>query len=248
MQNVNDQYFDGHYKDIWRSIIPEQLTIRETDFIVEQFHLQPGSRVLDLMCGYGRHALALGRRGIDVTAVDNLEAYITEVNLLASAESLPVKAIQSSILSFQPEGRFDLALCMGNSLNFFNREDTITLLTRIASCLQKNGHLLINTWSLAEIAIKQYIEKAWSEVNGLKVLSDNKYLLEPTRIESITSFIDGDRVIETKHAIDYIFSYAEFKEILKASNFELVKAYAIPGKKEFAFGDPRAYLVCQLKA
>ena len=62
MENINDSYFDGYYKELWRSIIPGELTIKEVDFMLPYFHLQPGSKVLDLMCGYGRHAIALAQK------------------------------------------------------------------------------------------------------------------------------------------------------------------------------------------
>ena len=76
MENVNNTYFDGYYKEIWRSYIPPELTVKETDFMIRHFNLQPGNKVLDIMCGYGRHAIALAEKGISVTAVDNLSEYI----------------------------------------------------------------------------------------------------------------------------------------------------------------------------
>ena len=64
MSNINDTFFDGHYKEIWKTLIPDELTVKEVDFMVPHFGLQPGSKVLDLMCGYGRHAIALAKKGI----------------------------------------------------------------------------------------------------------------------------------------------------------------------------------------
>jgi ubiquinone/menaquinone biosynthesis C-methylase UbiE len=62
-ENINDSFFDGYYKDIWRAIIPEALTKAEVEFFVNTTGLKTGSKVLDLMCGYGRHALSLARKG-----------------------------------------------------------------------------------------------------------------------------------------------------------------------------------------
>lgn len=245
MENVNDLYFNGHYKDIWRTLIPAQLTGKEIEFIIPYFHLTNSSSVLDLMCGYGRHAIALARQNIHVTAIDNLPEYITEINETAAAEKLPLKASQENIMSFQPHGSFDLAICMGNSLNFFLKHDCIQLLTTIANSLTSNGHLLINSWSLTEIAIKQFVEKSWNEINGLKFLADSKYLFQPTRIETDTIMISTSGEEEHKKAIDYLFSVAEFEEILNQSGFNLVEIFSIPGKKHFAMGDPRAYIIAQ---
>ncbi|WCO69061.1 methyltransferase domain-containing protein [Iamia majanohamensis] len=45
-------------------------TEQEVGFLVEVLGLEPGMRVLDVGCGPGRHAHALGRRGIEVHGVD----------------------------------------------------------------------------------------------------------------------------------------------------------------------------------
>jgi 2-polyprenyl-3-methyl-5-hydroxy-6-metoxy-1,4-benzoquinol methylase len=245
MSNVNDSYFDGHYKDIWRSIIPAELTVKEVDFIVSFFKLLPESKVLDLMCGYGRHALALGRKGIAVTAVDNLEEYISEINEIAAKEKLQVQAFKENVIAFNSQDRFDLALCMGNSLNFFKAEEAILLLTNTCSQLKPGGHLLINTWSLAEIAIKNFTARSWTDIGNLKFLTSSEYLFHPTRIEFQSTILAPDGHIEEKKGIDYVFSVAEIEVILTQAGFSLKEIYSIPGKKKFTLGEPRAYIVAQ---
>ena len=245
MSNINDSFFDGHYKEIWKTIIPDELTVKEVDFMVPYFDLQPGSKVLDLMCGYGRHSIALGRKGIEVTAVDNLPDYINELKETVSKESLPVKPIRSGVLDFKTEERFDLVICMGNSLNFFNASDTTNIFSNICSFLKTGGHLLINTWSIAEIAFKNFKEKSWSQIGESKFLTDCKLLFDPTRIETESIIISADGKTETKQGIDYIFSLNEMDSMLKMAGFGLKEVYSIPGRKKFTVGEPRAYLIAQ---
>src|SRR6478735_7109455 len=92
-ENINNSFFDGYYKDIWRQIFPEKTTKAEVDFIVEEAKLNHGSSVLDLMCGYGRHALEFAQRKINVTAVDNLPDYINEISEKSKSEELPLQCI-----------------------------------------------------------------------------------------------------------------------------------------------------------
>ena len=49
MENANNSYFDGYYKDIWRNLIPNELTVKETDFMLQYFNMQPGNKVIDMM-------------------------------------------------------------------------------------------------------------------------------------------------------------------------------------------------------
>lgn len=245
MSNINDTYFNGFYKDIWRSIIPEELTVKEVDFMLSYFNLQSGNKVLDLMCGYGRHAIALAQKGISVTAVDNLDDYINEITKTVEKEQLPLKVIKENVLDYKIDEVFDLAICMGNSLNFFNAIDTSELLAELSSHLKPRGHLLINSWSITEIVFKNFKEKSWSQVGDLKFLANSKIHFQPTRIETESFIISPDGNTEIKTGIDYIFSINEMEAMLKEAGLRLTTVYSIPGRKEFTFGEPRAYLVAK---
>ena len=245
MANINDTYFDGAYKEIWRTIIPDELTVKEVDFMLPYFNLNAGSKVLDLMCGYGRHAIALAKKGVAVTAVDNLGDYIDEINEISLKESLPLKAFKADILHYKNDGNYDLAICMGNSFQFFNAIDAEQLLSNTAAQLKSGGHLLINSWSIAEIAIKNFTGKSWSTIGETKFLSDGKFLFNPTRIETESTLIAADGITEIKKAIDYIYSLNEMETMLNKAGFSLKEVYSIPGRKKFTLGEPRAYLVSE---
>src|SRR5690242_14253910 len=96
--NINNSFFEGSYKHAWKGIIPPGLTEAEVDFIQEMGALQNGGKVLDIMCGYGRHALELARRGKKPTAIDNLQAYIDEIILKSTEEGLSIDATQTDVL------------------------------------------------------------------------------------------------------------------------------------------------------
>ncbi|MEO7922474.1 MAG: class I SAM-dependent methyltransferase [Chitinophagaceae bacterium] len=245
MSNINDNFFDGHYKDIWRSLIPEDLTIKEVDFMLAYFNLQPGNKVLDLMCGYGRHAIALARKGMEVTAVDNLAAYTSEIQETAEKEQLPLQVAKANITGYNYDGAADLVICMGNSLNFFDAAETGKLLSNISSWLKPGGHLLINSWSVAEIALKNFREKSWSSIGETKFLTDAQFLFHPTRIETESIMITADGRSESKKGIDYIFTINELETMLKGAGLELKELYSIPGRKKFTLGEPRLYLVAR---
>ena len=60
-------------------------TEQEVDFLVDALGLTPGTRVLDVGCGPGRHAKALARRGIVVHGVDISHRFVE----LARADAPP---------------------------------------------------------------------------------------------------------------------------------------------------------------
>lgn len=247
MPNINDSYFDGAYKELWRTIIPDVLTVKEVEFMIPYFNLKSGQKVLDLMCGYGRHSIGLAKKGIEVTAVDNLDAYINEINNIAAKEHLPVKAIKTDIINYQPADKYELAICMGNSFNFFDEADALKLLTTISSCLQAGGYLLINSWSIAEIAYKRFSSSNSSQVGDVQFQNELKFLLHPTRIETESTMTTPDGNSEIKNGIDYIYSLNEMEKMMNAAGLSLKEVYSIPGRKKFTLGEPRAYLVAEKK-
>lgn len=247
MANVNDQFFDGFYKDLWKAFIPEELTKKEVEFMLTYFQLSKESKVLDLMCGYGRHAIAFARNGIHVTAVDNLHDYVSELSEVVENEKLPVKAITEKVLDFKSDELFDLVICMGNSFNFLAPNEVDLLLNNIQGQLKPNGYFLINSWSITEIALKTFRENSWSQLDNKKFLVESKLLFSPTRIETDSIIISEDGVSESKKGIDYLYSLNEMEYLLKTAGLTMQQAYSIPGKKTFSLGDLRVYIIAQKK-
>ncbi len=87
-------------------------TSNEVAFLVEHLGLAPGARVLDIGCGPGRHAHALGRLGCEVVGVD-ISARFVE---LATAAAPPgVTFVRADARSLPDLGSFDavISLCQG---------------------------------------------------------------------------------------------------------------------------------------
>ena len=244
-ENINNTFFDGIYKDVWRQLIPNGLSEAEVDFIVEVAGLQQNDSVLDIMCGYGRHALELGNRGMHVTAIDNLPAYIEEIRKKAVAASVPVTAVLSGALEMKLTQEYDAAVCMGNSFAFFNKEDCESMLKNISAHLKPGGVLVINSWMIAEIAIKHFREKDWHQVNDYKYLLDYKFLFNPSRIESEQTIVSPEGGVEVLHGIDYIFTLDELETMFAEVGMTTRALYATPRKRPFIFGDSRVYIVVE---
>ena len=243
--NINDTFFEGVYKDVWRKLIQPGLTEIECDFLTDVAKLVKGDNVLDLMCGYGRHSLELARRGFAVTAVDNSPDYIAEINTKAQQASLPVDAFAVSALEVNLSRLYKAVICMGNSFAFFNREEATALLKKIASHLSTDGVLLINSWMIAEIAIKHFREKDWYEVEGFKILMSNRFCFQPSRIESEHTVIGETGVMETINGIDYIFALSELEAMFQEAGLQTAGLYSTPRKKPFRLGDGTIYLAAK---
>jgi cyclopropane fatty-acyl-phospholipid synthase-like methyltransferase len=242
-QNINNSFFEGSYKHAWKGIIPPGLTEAEVDFIQDVASLEAGSKVLDIMCGYCRLALDLARRGVKVTAIDNLPDYVEEIKDNAARENLPIEASTADVLHAKLHEAYDAVICMGNSFAFFDKEDAVKIIRNVASHLTPGGVFIINSWMIAEIAIKYFKEKDWHYAGDYKCMLEYKYCFSPSRIESEQTIISPEGTIETVKGIDYIFSLDEFGQILIEGGLKTREVFSTPRKKRFALGDGRAYIV-----
>ena len=87
-------------------------TGNEVGFLVDVLGLGPGSRVLDVGCGPGRHARALGERGVEVVGVDISERFVQ----IAREDAPPgVRFERMDARELPFDGEFDAAisLCQG---------------------------------------------------------------------------------------------------------------------------------------
>jgi SAM-dependent methyltransferase len=243
--NINNSFFDGAYKEVWRQLIPEGLTAAECEFIINEGRLEKGAKILDWMCGYGRHALELARKGIMVHALDNQEDYINEISRKALQEGLQIQAVAADITDAQLHPAYDAAICMGNSFAFFNRQQATTILKRIAASLKADGLLVINSWMIAEIAFKHFQPREWYDAGDYRCILEYKYLFHPSRIESVQTIIGPDGATEVLKGVDYIFSLDDLQSMFHQAGLQTTGLYSTPRKKAFAMGDTRIYIVAQ---
>ena len=102
------------YRHIWTLDIQDQSwvedTRRQVDFIVSALRLRGGERILDLACGFGRHALELARRGYAVTGVDITPEYIRYASAQAEKEGLTAQFFCKDIREVTYCQEFDVVL------------------------------------------------------------------------------------------------------------------------------------------
>jgi SAM-dependent methyltransferase len=87
-------------------------TENEVGFLVDELGLGPGSRVLDVGCGPGRHAHALGRRGIEVHGVDIAQRFV-DLARRGAPDGVTFERMDARALTFDAEFDAVISLCQG---------------------------------------------------------------------------------------------------------------------------------------
>ena len=96
-------------------LLTEERTSLEIDRILSWLPVVPET-VLDMGCGFGRHAIECARRGIAATGVDPSATLLEAARARADSEGLSIDFVQATGGDFVGDDEFDLGLCMFLSL------------------------------------------------------------------------------------------------------------------------------------
>lgn len=70
-------------------------------------------RVLDIGCGEGKDAVFFARNGYEVTAFDIAQSGLDKAQRLADAYGVQINLVQADLLSFRPDGEYDIVFSSG---------------------------------------------------------------------------------------------------------------------------------------
>ncbi len=105
------EFFDGH-APVYMDNVFTKNTLAEVDFLLDEMKLPPGSSILDVGCGTGRHAVELAKRGFRVTGVDLSAGMLAEARRAADEAGVHVELIHADATQYQPAREFDAAICL----------------------------------------------------------------------------------------------------------------------------------------
>jgi SAM-dependent methyltransferase len=222
------------YRKIWSldilSMSWVEQTVEQVDFLEKILDLQGHEKILDLACGFGRHALEFARRGFCVTGVDITPAYVDYAARAAAAENLPVTFVCADIRDIDYRDHFDVVLNLADGAIGYleNDQENSKIFDRITAALKHGGKHVMGICN-GDYARKHFPRRHWEA--GSQCLSLADFAWEPLTSRMLytgytypygepLSMPGGASATSTR-----LYTLAELTEICQARGLQVLQAY-----------------------
>ena len=122
----------------------EAETAREVAFLARVLP-PPPARVLDVPCGFGRHARGLAALGYAVTGVELDERVVADAIRRSRGAIEYVEGDMRDLSGLPPD--FDGVICMWASFGYFGHETNVAVLAGMAERLRQGGRLVLDVYN-----------------------------------------------------------------------------------------------------
>lgn len=216
-----EEIFEEDYLRTLPFLTP-QATQAEAQFVMSSLGVEPGAQVLDVGCGYGRHAMELAARGFHVVALDASLPLLLRGADEAQRRGLDINFVHGDMRELTFDAQFDGAYCLFSTFGYFDDETNKKAAQHIARALKPGARLVVEVLN-RDYLIADLPSRVWWEGDGCVVLEEVEFNYFSSRIISNRSVVfDDGRQLEQEISIR-AYSLHEFGKLLHAAGFRVVE-------------------------
>lgn len=178
-------FFNEDYLRLYPETNSPERIHAETDGILKFLNLPPGTALLDLCCGYGRHAIALAQRGYKVTGFDLSQPLLTKAKTDAERAGVNVQWVHGDMRQLPFHATFDAVINAFNSFGYFDNDSEDQLvLDQVTQALKQGGLFL------QQVGNRDAFVRSYQPIRAA-CFSDDLILIEERQFDILTSRLCG---------------------------------------------------------
>ena len=215
-----EEVFDEDYLRTLPFMSADQ-TLREVEFVETSLGVAPGGQILDVGCGYGRHAIEPAQRGLEVTGLDLSLPLLIRAADEAQKRAMSVNFMHADMREMAFEKQFDGVYCMLTSFGYFDEDTNLRVAEGIARALKPGGRFLLDLVN-RDYVVGDLPSRVWWEGNGCVVLEEVDFNFHTSRILTHRSIVFEDgRQVEQEISVR-AYSLHEIGRLLRQAGFRVI--------------------------
>jgi ubiquinone/menaquinone biosynthesis C-methylase UbiE len=185
-----------------------------------------GGAILDVPCGFGRHAIALAGAGFRVTGVDRSATLLAEARRRAAEAGVEPELVAADYRELPlPAARFDAAINLFTSLGYLGDEEDTRVLSEIARVLRPGGRLVVEL-SHRDRLVRGFREQDWHMVGEGRVLLEQRTFDVRNGVAQTTqTLIEPSGARESQAWSVRVYTATELVAMLRAAGFAEARCY-----------------------
>ncbi|TDB59988.1 class I SAM-dependent methyltransferase [Photorhabdus khanii] len=220
---------DDSYKTFFEG--SKELTSRtekEAQGVIKLCSLSASGSLIDCPSGYGRHSVAIAKKGINVTGVDINNRFLSLSRAHAKENNVNINFLHGDMRKLPTIGPVDAIINMFYSFGFFSNEENIEVVKEFHKVLRPGGKFLMHTM----VTIPAFgdgripLEERRTLRSGSTLVSRRRLNPVTQREEGIWSLLDKDGKERALTPYDVrIYAPEEFSNICYSVGFSEVAFY-----------------------
>ncbi len=238
-------WFEDFFNDDYLLTLPFEtptVTVAEAEFIEAQLGLPVESRLLDLACGYGRHAVELAKKGYNLVGLDNSLPMLLKAAEMGEQHGVEVNFMHGDMKEMAFEGGFQGVYCFNTSFGYFEDDMNKKVLGKVFKALDSGGRFLLQVVN-RDFLLTDLPLRVWWEGEGCVVMEEVEFNYFTSRVESKRSVVFNDGRQINRNLSVRVYSLHELGKLLHQAGF-VVRAVtgnlATPGR---FFGPHSPFLI-----
>jgi len=217
-------------------------TCGEVGFVEQALALRQGERVLDLCCGYGRHAVELAKRGYRVFGYDLSAVLLSNACQAAGSEKVRVSWCRGDMRQLPYQAGFDAVISMFTSVGYFEDEaDNFRVLQNIGDVLSPGGRFLIDTVN-RDFVVRHFRPLGWHRSSGVLVLERRRFDAVRSRSNVDVTAIDKKGETPLFHSVR-LYGFTELEMLLASAGLETQAVFGGFEGEEYTWDSERMIVV-----
>jgi SAM-dependent methyltransferase len=241
--NTGEAWYASWFDTPWYHLLYQHRDYKEAELFIDNIcqylALPEQSRVLDLACGKGRHAIYLAKKGYEVTGLDLSARNIAAAQISANER---LHFAEHDMRAVYKNSHFDVVFNMFTSFGYFDDpQDDLKVLSAIHDSL-KPGGIFVFDYLNNHFVSETHIPSEEQLIDGIH-FQIARHISDSWIIKQIQFEIEGQAFSFYEKVRNY--QPAELATLLHRSGFEILRSFGNYRLEPLSVDSPRCIYVAR---